>query len=84
MLDSVIEAIGSLLEFVLTDWRPTPRQRVKRALRLSRKRHLTSKRREFAMGWLSFGLENLTDLRLESRELEIRSALELVSRQSDR
>lgn len=43
MLDLIIEAIGALLEFVWTDWRPTPRQRVKRALRLSRKRNLSGK-----------------------------------------
>lgn len=78
MLDLIIEAIGALLEFVWTDWRPTPRQRVKRALRLSRKRNLSGKRREFAVTWLSFGLKNAADLRLEYRGLEIRNALELV------
>ena len=84
MLDFIIDAVGSLLEFAFTDWRPSPRRRVKRALRLSRKRHLSRKRRDYAAGWLSYGLQNLADLRLESRELEIRNALDTVSRQARR
>jgi hypothetical protein len=84
MLDLILNAIGALLEFVWTDWRPTPRQRVKRALRLSRKRNLHGKHRDFAVTWLSFGLKNFDDLRLGSREPEIRNALELVSRQDGR
>jgi hypothetical protein len=84
MLDLIIDAIGALLEFAWTDWRPTPRQRVKRALRLSRKRNLSGKHRDFALTWLSFGLKNANDLRLGSRELEIGNALELVSRQRGR
>lgn len=51
-------------------------------MRLARKRRLTTKRRDYATGWLAFGLENLADLRLESRELEIRNALDTVSRQA--
>lgn len=84
MLDLILNAIGALLEFVWTDWRPTPRQRVKRALRLSRKRNLSGKHRDFAVTWLSFGLKSVDDLRLGSRELEIRNALELVNRKDGR
>lgn len=84
MLDLILNAIGALLEFVWTDWRPTPRQRVKRSLRLSRKRNLYGKHRDFAVTWLSFGLDNLDDLRLESRELQIRNALEAVRLHSGR
>lgn len=75
-LDFVLEAIGTLLEFVWTDWRPSPRSRVKHALRLARKRRLSVKRREFAVTWLTFGLRNLAELRLDSREVEIKTALE--------
>lgn len=81
LLDFILDAVGSLLEFAFTDWRRSPRWQVKRAVRLARKRRLTTKRRDYATGWLAFGLQNLADLRLESRELEIRNALETVSRQ---
>jgi hypothetical protein len=80
ILDFVLDVIGSLLEFVWTDWRPSPRWRVKRALRLARKRHLSAKRREFAVTWLKFGLDNLDDLGLEPREPALRTALERVQR----
>lgn len=76
MVDLILDAIGTLLEGI-TAGRP-PRQRVKRALRLSRKRRLTRPRREFAITWLAAGLEDLPGLRLESREQEIRAALEKV------
>jgi hypothetical protein len=84
ILDFILDAVGSLLEFAFSGWRRPPRRRVKRAVRLARKRRLTTKRRDYATGWLAFGLENLADLRLESRELEIRNALDTVSRQARR
>lgn len=78
--DFILDAAGALLEFVINGWRPTPRQRVKRALRMSHKTDLTAKRRDYAIGWLRFGLDNLTDLRFESRKQEIRNALETLIR----
>lgn len=84
MLELILDAIGCLLEFLWTDPRPAPRRRVKRALRLSGKQKLSGKHREFAVTWLSFGLKNASNLRLESHELEIRNALELVNRQDGR
>lgn len=78
ILDFVLDVFGALLEFFWTDWRPSPRWRVKHALRLSRKSRLPAKRREFAITWLEHGLANLSDLRLESREPDIKTALERV------
>lgn len=83
MFDLIADAIGTLLEFVVTDWRPIPRQRVKLAVRLSRKRSLSAKQREFSRTWLTFGLGHLADLRLESREQEIRTALDRVQQSPD-
>lgn len=80
IVDFILDLLGALLEFAWTDWRPTRRQRVKRALRLARKRRLSVKRREFAVTWLTFGLDNLADLRMESSEPALRAALERVQR----
>lgn len=83
ILDFILDLIGALLEFAWTDWRPTRRQRVKRALRLSRRKRLSVKHREFSRRWLKFGLDNISDLRLESREPELKTALERVQQSQD-
>lgn len=75
MLDFIIDLIGVGVEFVMTDWRPTRRQRVKRALRLARKQWLTVRRHEFALSWLAYGLAHVSELRLNAHEQEIRKAL---------
>lgn len=77
ILDAVLDVIGALLESV-TDWQPGPRWRVNRAVRLSRRRSLSVKRRQFAITWLTFGLDNLAALRMESRAPALRAALERV------
>lgn len=79
MIDPIGDLIGAVLDVPWTIAWPTPRRRVLRALRLSRKRRLTRKRREFAITRLAAGLEDLPGLRLESREQEMKAALERVS-----
>lgn len=83
ILDFILDLIGALLEFAWTDRRPTRRQRVKRALRLSRRKRLSVKHREFSRRWLKFGLDNISDLRLESREPELKTTLERVQQSQD-
>lgn len=78
MLDFVIDILGAMLEAAWGNWGPTAKQRVKRGLRLSRRRKLSAKSKEFAQIWLAYGLQNLADLGLQAREAEIRTALATV------
>ncbi len=61
------------------DWRPTPRQRVLRALALSRQPVLSLEQREFGRRWLTYGLAHVADLGLESQAGEIQKALGRVA-----
>lgn len=76
----MLEFIGHLISSVLSsgtdfDVKATPRQCVKHALRLSRRRRpLTPEQHEFATAWLQHALDHLTDLHLESKEVAIRVA----------
>jgi hypothetical protein len=73
----IVQVVAALIEGWF-DGRATPRQRVLRALNLSRKSVLSLKQREFGQTWLTYGLGHLADLGLESREQEIEKALERV------
>ena len=75
MLDFILDLLSAGLEAVWTKWGLTAKQRVKRGLRLSRRRKLSAKNREFAEIWLDYGLQNLAALGLQAREAEIRTAL---------
>ena len=78
MLDFILDLLSAGLEAVWTKWGLTAKQRVKRGVRLSRRRNLSAKSREFAEIWLDYGLQNLADLGLQAREAEIRTALSTV------
>ncbi len=78
MLDFTLDILSAVLEAARGSWRPTPKQRVKRGIRLSRRRNLSAKSRQFAEIWLDYGLQNLVDLGLQAREPEIRTALSRV------
>lgn len=78
MLDLILDVLSAALEAVWVNWGPTAKQRVKRALRLSRRRNLSAKSRQFAQTWLDYGLQNLADLGLQAREPELRTALSRV------
>ena len=78
MLDFILDLLGAVLEAAWAKWGLTAKQRVKRGLRLSRRRNLSAKKREFAGIWLDYGLQNLADLGLQAREAEIRTALSTV------
>ncbi|MGO4583783.1 hypothetical protein AB4Z38_07835 [Arthrobacter sp. 2RAF6] len=76
--DIIAQVVAELVQGWF-DWRPTPRQRVLRALDLSREPVLSPKQREFGRKWLSYGLEHLVDLGLESHANEIQQALKRVA-----
>jgi hypothetical protein len=78
MLDLILDVLSTVLDVPRSGWRPTPKQRVKRGIRLSRRRNLSAGRRQFAEIWLEYGLQNLADLGLQAREPEIRTALARV------
>ncbi|CAH0253655.1 MULTISPECIES: hypothetical protein [unclassified Arthrobacter] len=78
MLDLILDILSAALEAVWANWGLTAKQRVKRGLRLSRRRNLSAKSRQFAQTWLDHGLQNLADLGLQAREPELRTALSRV------
>lgn len=77
----MLEYVGHLISSLLSggtdlDVKATPRQCVKHALRLSRRRRpLTPEQHEFAAAWLRHALNHLKELQLESKEMAIRIAL---------
>ncbi len=75
--DIIVQVVADLIEGWF-DWRPTPRQRVLRALDLSSEPVLSLKQREFGRTWLTYGLGHLVDLGLESRVKDIQKALQRV------
>ena len=76
----MLELIGHIISSLLSggtdfDVKATPRQCVKHALRISRRRRpLTPEQHEFASAWLQHALDHLKDLKLESKEVAIRIA----------
>jgi hypothetical protein len=75
--DIIIQVVAELIQGWF-DGRPTPRERVLRALNLSRMPVLSLKQREFGRRWLTYGLGHLADLGLESQAKEIQKALKRV------
>ncbi|MGO4859033.1 hypothetical protein [Arthrobacter sp. 2MCAF14] len=75
--DIIAQVVAALIEGWF-DWRPTPRERVLRALELSREPVLSPKQRAFGRKWLTYGFGNLADLRLESHAKDIQKALKRV------
>ncbi|GAA5198055.1 hypothetical protein GCM10023346_34300 [Arthrobacter gyeryongensis] len=77
LADIIAQVVAELIQGWF-DGRPTPRQRVLRALDLSREPVLSPKQREFGRKWLTYGLGHLADLGLESRAKDIQKALQRV------
>lgn len=81
----MLEFIGHLISGLLSggtnfDVDSTHKQRVKHAMRISRKRSpLTPEQHEFALAWLKHALANLPELRMEDKEVALRMALLKVS-----
>jgi hypothetical protein len=75
--DIIVQVVAELIQGWF-DGRATPRQRVLRALDLSRESVLSLKQREFGRRWLTYGLGHLADLGLESQAKEIQKALKRV------
>jgi transcriptional regulator NrdR family protein len=73
--DAMLEFLGLLLSSLFDGWdpfdvEPTDRQRIRHALRISRKkRPLTPEQYDFATRWLQYGLDHLKELKLESKEV---------------
>jgi hypothetical protein len=75
--DIIVQVVAELVQGWF-DWRPTPRQRVLRALDVSSEPVLSLEQREFGRRWLTYGLGHLADLGLESRAKDIQKALKRV------
>lgn len=78
----ISEIILRLVAELIQGWfdlRPAPRQRVLRALDLSRQPVLSLEQREFGRRWLTYGLAHVADLGLESQAGEIQKALRRVA-----
>lgn len=77
----MLELLGDLLGSLIAggtdfDVAPTNRQRIRHALRISRKRRpLTPQQHKFATAWLRYGLHHLEELKLERKEVALRVAL---------
>jgi hypothetical protein len=78
MAEIILRLVAELIQGWF-DWRPTPRQRVLRALALSRQPVLTLEQRKFGRRWLTYGLAHVADLGLESQAGEIQKALRRVA-----
>ncbi|MHA7169942.1 hypothetical protein ACX801_17470 [Arthrobacter bambusae] len=74
----IVQVVAELIQGWF-DWRPTARQRVLRALDLSKKPVLSMEQREFGRKWLTYGLGHVADLGLESQAGEIQKALKRVA-----
>jgi hypothetical protein len=75
--DIIVQVVAELIQGWF-DVRATPRERVLKALDLSRESVLSLKQREFGRRWLTYGLGHLADLGLESQAREIQKALKRV------
>ncbi|WP_284981727.1 hypothetical protein [Arthrobacter sp. efr-133-TYG-118] len=73
----ISQVVAELIQGLFDGW-TTHRQHVLRALDLSREPVLSPKQREYGRKWLTYGLEHLADLGLESRAKDIQKALKRV------
>lgn len=72
--DIIVQVVAELIQGWF-EGRATRRERVLRALDLSRESVLSLKQREFWRRWLTYGLGHLADLGLEPRAQECKRQL---------